>query len=122
MTKTKMLRGVLKLPGEEPRVHEIEAAGIEPLQALVGGYFDCVSPRSGPPAVRRLSMWINDEGKAMGLPPNIYHGEDDFIAGPIFVTDIDKEGESKSLSKAQEKAVIAFFQVQSALAMFVAPK
>ena len=71
------------------------------LSGAVGGYIECVSLASD------LDMWVNEEGKLMGLPVNpigtrmwrAAFGPTDVIVGDIIFTGgVDKNGETLGLS------------------------
>lgn len=106
MTTSKMIRGVLKLPGVPGKVHSVPA-GLKGLQDVVGGLID--APYMPGLNEAGVTMWINDEGKCIGLDPNfpIYDGQD-FVAGPAFFTGHDDEGDTVSLTPVQERATLAW--------------
>lgn len=73
----------------------------EVLSGAVGGYIECVSVKDD------LDMWVNEEGKLIGLPLNPIgtrvwrevYGPTDVIAGDIIFTGgVDDEGETLGLS------------------------
>jgi len=106
MTTSKMIRGVLKLPGQPATVHSVPD-GLKGLQDVVGGLID--APYMPGLNERGVTMWINDEGKCLSLDPNfpIYDGQD-FVVGPAFFTGHDDEGETVSLTTVQERATLAW--------------
>jgi hypothetical protein len=75
--------------------------GYKAIQAVVGGYFEMVSSASGD-----TSFWVHEEGKLIGLEPNIVatkilwalnpafdHRE--LLLGPVLLTGgVDDEGET----------------------------
>lgn len=72
----------------------------EVLRDAVGGYIECVS------LANDLEMWVNEEGKLLGLPLNVigthcwetYYGKTDWIAGDvIFTGGCDEDGETLGL-------------------------
>ena len=71
------------------------------LSESVGGYVECVS------LTPTIDMWINEEGKLLGLEPNIIATEllwetsrvmDDIIVGNVVFASNDEEGETTGLS------------------------
>lgn len=80
-------------------VREIE--GLEGMQAVVGGYIECVGIRED------LDLWCNEDGWALGLEYNVrattwlntiqdgvYH-----LLGDVFLTGgVDDEGETLSIT------------------------
>jgi hypothetical protein len=58
------------------------------IRDAVGGILQCVVLGNG------LFMWLHDEGKLIGLPVNggasllwrYFHGDTDFIVGPVVIT------------------------------------
>lgn len=88
-------------PSTRPRVIDV-SNGLTDLQGLVGGYIDVV--RVGD----ELSVYINDEGKLIGLPPNALATmwlsvigaifPNDYIAGDAVVLWFDPEtGEDRGI-------------------------
>ena len=57
------MRVVVCEPDKPAEVREVEKSTAS-MQALVGGYFDCVRVLGG------YDCWIHDEGRLIGLPPN----------------------------------------------------
>lgn len=67
---------VVKRPAEKPEIQEIEN-DYRLMQALVGGYIECVS------VIDNIVCVCNEEGKLMRLPPNfVLNG--DMIVGDVF--------------------------------------
>lgn len=71
------------------------------LSESVGGYVECVS------LTPTIDMWINEEGKLLGLEPNIIATEllwetsrvmNDIIVGNVVFASNDEEGETTGLS------------------------
>ena len=74
--------------------------GLDTLQAAVGGWVECVS-------FSDYEMWVNEEGKLVGLPVNeaataiweMEYGATDVIMGNVLMTGIaDEDGYSTELS------------------------
>ena len=55
---------VIKMPGEEPEMREIENT-LTALQALVGGYIETVR------LSKSIVIVINEEGRLRGMAPNV---------------------------------------------------
>ena len=106
---------VLKIPASGGwEFIEVEMAGGEVplgfLQSAVGGWIECVGLfGTGMP---ELDIYLNEEGKLMGLPPNIVatrlsgidrHG--DLIVGDAVVCARSGQGKTKGLSASHETAL-----------------
>lgn len=74
--------------------------GLSAMQEAVGGYIECVS-------FDGFEMWLNEEGKLIGLPINevatviweANYGATDVILGNVlFMGEVDDEGYSTELS------------------------
>lgn len=75
------MRAVYKQPGALPEVMDIDN-DLVPIQAIVGGYIETVSLGDG------LLLIVNEEGKLLGLDPNMYLVSGayvDEIVGPALV-------------------------------------
>jgi hypothetical protein len=71
-----------------PQVLDI-AGGLDPMQALVGGYIENVTLEDG------IGLVCNEEGKLTGLPLNRRIPEiHDTIRGPFFISRYNEEGET----------------------------
>jgi len=79
--------------------------GYKAIQAVVGGTFDAITSDSG-----NTTFWIHDEGKIIGLEPNViatkilwglnqaFYGLD-YLAGPVLITGgADDEGDTLGIS------------------------
>lgn len=74
-------------------VHPIQIKhSLENMQALVGGYIECINIGKG------LDLWCNEEGRINGLPMIMDPIIDDFIAGDYFFARHDNEGNTISLT------------------------
>lgn len=81
----KTVKIIYKKPNEFPAVMEIEDT-IENYQDLVGGYIETVSFND------KTLIVCNEEGKLLGLEPNIiYNG--DCIVGPVIFVDYNDDGD-----------------------------
>lgn len=93
---SKKIRIVNVPVGEGPKVEEIDA-GLEAMQALVGGYIEFVAMGGN------VALVCNEEGMMLGLPQNGCG-----ILGPYFFTKTDPgTGDSASLTDAECDAIRA---------------
>lgn len=96
------MRIMIKEVGHAPRVEERELS-LADMQELVGGYIECLSISD------RVDMWLNEEGKLIGLPLNMlisHKGElVDTIQGDVFFAAHDGDGETVSLTEEDENVV-----------------
>jgi len=92
-----MITVIIKNPGVEPFVYEMQN-GLDNLQKMVGGFIE--APMVGVADVPYASLFCNEEGKLLGLEPNIRF-YDDYIVGPVVVAGGDEEGETISLTPEQ---------------------
>jgi len=84
----------------DPLVVEI-APTLDEMKALVGGWIEIVSIGGG------LDLCCNEEGKLMGLPPNVaLFGGQDIVAGDCFLLRHDEEGEAVSVTAADIKKYV----------------
>lgn len=86
------MRVLVKLPGQNPEVREIED-GLDAMQEIVGGSIEMVWMSED----LEFDIVLNEEGKIEGLPMNI-HWEEDIIVGPLFVMRHDNHGKPVSLT------------------------
>jgi hypothetical protein len=95
---SKQIRIITKKVGEHLKFDTIEHS-LENMQKLVGGTLDGVS------LPERIVMWVDDEGlikeKPINLITYVENQEVHHIAGDVFFTGIDEEGETVSLSDEQ---------------------
>jgi hypothetical protein len=86
--------------------------GYKAIQAVVGGTFDAITSDSG-----KTTFWIHDEGKIIGLEPNViatkilwelnpvFHGRD-YLAGTVLITGgADDEGDTLGIGSEGLTAV-----------------
>lgn len=66
------------------------------LQKKVGGFIECVHPFPD----RKIMLICNEEGKMIGLYPNLFIAGD-VIAGDVIFCSYDEEGESIGLTEEQ---------------------
>jgi hypothetical protein len=88
-------------------------SGCEALQKLVGGWIEC------PPSDdNRISLFINEEGKLIGLEPNmlgtaVWHavtpmmrGIDDLCGTVVITGGVDDEGNTMSIPRDMRDAIV----------------
>lgn len=101
------MRIMIKEVGKTPIAKEVESFGFRDMQDVVGGLLEHVSVSD------TVDMWINDEGKLLGLPTNLflaYNGRIyDSVQGDILFSSHDDEGETIGLSKDDEKVVMGMY-------------
>lgn len=96
-----------------PKEEEV-GTDLKSIQAIVGGYVEHVKLRN--PRFVGLHLWVNEMGIPDGLPvypQPLYPGR---IHGDFFVTRLDQEGETKSLTENDVRLVIAAFYGDLAVA------
>ena len=91
---------VVKNVGEPAEIKYIENT-LQAKQSIVGGYIELVMLAVNN---RGYDMIINEEGKIVGLEPNI-HFFDDYIAGNLLVCNHNDEGEFTSLTEEEAKEI-----------------
>lgn len=101
---------IVKVDGSREIVEFEKGNSYDVLSKAVGGYIECVS------FADNLDMWVNEEGKLIGLPVNDYgtvfwqsiYGATDVICGDIIFTGgVDSEGETLGLSDDEITALEA---------------
>lgn len=100
-----MKKIVFKEPGKAAKVMFIEDI-LEKLQELVAGFIECV-PLSGD-----LTLVCNEEGKLLGLKPNVHlllRG--DVVVGNILIVAYDEEGDLRDLSEKEEEQALTFLNL-----------
>lgn len=96
------IKTIIKKSNEKYQITEIDN-GLESLQDAVGGYIEApffpILEKHG------ITMFINEEGKLLDLPPSIaviINGElFDFICGNAVFTSSDDDGNTTSLNNEQ---------------------
>lgn len=88
--------------GPSPLEPDENGSTLKCLQRHVGGLIEHVSPRF--PDMDGLDLWVNEEGKLLGLAPNpvatalsSVFGRD-VLVGPCVVARTDAEGETRPLT------------------------
>lgn len=81
---------VIKKAGEQHETKVIEKLELEDMQAMVGGFIECMYVGNG------VDLWLNDEGKIYDLPSNIVIGSQDkevldIVKGDVFFAGSDGE-------------------------------
>lgn len=102
------MRIMIKEVGKTPEIKEYESLTLEDMQNIVGGYIEHITVTDD------VDMWINDEGKLLGLPTNLflaYNGKVyDSIQGDVFFSSHDDEGGTVGLSEENEKVVWKMYE------------
>ena len=94
---------IVKKPNEV-QTEQIIESGLKSLQGLVGGMIEMPSMCDG------VDMVCNEEGKLIGLVPNLIMPYD-ILVGTIVFIGVDYEtGESRSLTGAEKIKVNAFIK------------
>jgi len=108
------IRTIIKNPGEAPKVIKVPK-GLQQMQSLVGGNIEMMRGDAvGLP--QAIDVWFNEEGKLIGLPPNLVLRMPgsreiwDVVMGPVFFTTHDDEGDTCSLPDVHDKAVLKFIK------------
>ena len=81
------MRIVVKNANEFPEVKEIKGT-LENLQAIVGGYIQCL------PVFDNVLCVCNEEGKILGLPENFMFMNDIIVGNVFFCAGAEEEFES----------------------------
>ena len=99
---------VIKIPvGSDPMVVQIPNT-LDAMKAIVGGWIEIVSLGGG------LDLCLNEEGKLLGLPPNVaLFGGQDVVAGDCFLLRHDEEGEAVSVTAADIKKYVGHGRITS---------
>lgn len=80
----------------------VKGSSYQMLRDAVDGYIECVAIQEG------IDLWLNEEGKLIGLQPNLVatklyrnaYPTNDFIVGDVVITGgADEEGETLGLSE-----------------------
>jgi hypothetical protein len=102
MAKEEKIVVLVKEPGKPAQVKTIQNS-LKSFQEIVGGYIECIQF----PTLEEegVDIFLNEEGKLIGLEPNIYLREyGDVLVGTFFVVE-GANGECESLKEHQiEKA------------------
>jgi hypothetical protein len=98
------IKVVILEPNEVPRVETIDNT-LETLQAIVGGYIECI-----PTNVH--DILVNEDGKSLDLEPNFaLYGGRDYVAGTaIFIKTDYQTGDFVSLPEEQIKFITGIFK------------
>ena len=72
------MKGIIKEPGQRPRVTKIENS-LSALQEAVGGYIETVT------LAKDCCIICNEEGRLQGLPYNLKFGGISFVGTILFV-------------------------------------
>jgi hypothetical protein len=112
MAPKKPLRAITMDIAGNYEVVEIDRGDeLSELQGVVGGYVECVTS-----ADEKVTIWVNEEGKLHGLPPNkmatlvwwklnpAMRGADVLCGNVVFTGGADAHGNTKSLTKSALKS------------------
>jgi hypothetical protein len=102
----KKIRVVIKEPEKLPTVTYIENS-LESFQKIVGGYIEYYRLFESRPL---LGIYINEEGKLLGLEPNLYTGGD-FIVGTVVAISTDPYGNTRGLDDDETKIILAALSI-----------
>jgi hypothetical protein len=107
----KEIRVIVKEPGHKSTVKEM-VVDLKSLQGIVEGMIEIVPL----PNLDGVDMVLNEEGKLLGLAPNVFLPEyDDLVVGNIVVCGFDEEtGGHRSLTDDEVKKAQAFLEKNDA--------
>jgi len=94
---------IIKSEGSQLEVKLDFSHTLENMQEVVGGYIEAITIREDSIG-RRITVWINEEGKLINLPPNFAIIDEesgrllDVVMGDVLITSCDVEGEIVSLT------------------------
>lgn len=88
----------------KPRAVDVEAS-LESFQRIVGGYVEAVKLSAG------VHMYINEEGKRLGLPRNLSLPGLGIICGSVCAFATSKNGDEISLTTEQTIAVMEWLKI-----------
>jgi len=97
------MKAVIKKVGENPEVKEYQKIKYEDLKEAVGGWIEAVSLDNG------VTLWVNEEGKLIGLKNNFALGNMS-IEGNVIFTSVDDEGETIGLTDDQIDYIKSLFK------------
>jgi len=101
--KPESIKVIILEPSKPVRVEVIKNE-LNVLQALVGGYIECVRQEG-------FDIIINEEGKLMDLEPNFVLPNGDYIAGTAIFAGVNyDEGEFISLPDEHIKFISSLFK------------
>jgi len=88
---------VVKKINEPPKVVDVEKLELEDMQAMVGGYIECLALSN------TVDLWLNEEGKLIPLKANLFLRDNDgnftdVVCGDVFAASHDDEGGTVGLS------------------------
>ena len=99
------MRVLFKSPNEKFEEREVENS-LESMQKLVHGFVEQI-----PTDIHdKVFMLVNEEGKLIGLEPNLHYYRDVIVGNIVFVS-ISNNGVWKSLSNVQIDAIKRYFGV-----------
>jgi hypothetical protein len=93
------IRVIVARVGKHPVVEEIDS-GLDGMQAVVGGYIECVSLDGS--YEDGVDLWLNEEGRINGMRLNRLirddRGNDWDVHGDVFLARHDSEGDTIGLT------------------------
>lgn len=104
---------VVKEPGKPAEIRTVEKLDYETIKTLVEGWIELV--RVPVPDGTTLDMYLNEEGKLMGLPHNFYFPPEvgtlplDNAVGTVFLCSATEEGENVGLTDEQVQMAVEWF-------------
>lgn len=109
LKQVEILEAFTEIAGLRTRNFESKRSTLEQMQEIVDGLIQPVY------LTETLTMWVNEEGKIVGLPINLgatkiwnhFYGNTDIIAGDVFFTaGVDEEGNDLEITD-EDKAFIS---------------
>lgn len=99
MSKSKTITVLVKEPLKNAEIREISDT-LETKQAIVGGYLESFSLND------KYVIFMNEDGKRLGLQPNLVFLPHNILLGTIFISRIDwKEGVEIGLTQEEIEEV-----------------
>lgn len=95
-----LIKAVVKRPNEDSEIVEIENS-LESLQSIVGGWIERVPSIFNP----KYDLYCNEEGKLMGLPPNIITRGTDVVVGTVVVVSSNSKGATIGLEQGDAERI-----------------
>ena len=76
------------------------APDLQRMQEIVGGLIEAIDIGSEDSGFRKITLWLNEEGKLMGLEPMVcYEPYNDVLVGPLIITAVNmRTGDTECLS------------------------
>lgn len=109
---------ILKTDSKDMFIVDDFSGDLKGLQDIVGGYVEAMDLGSVGDG-RRVTLWLNEEGKLHDLPPNfgvVQQDENgnlflvDIVMGDVIITSSDDKGETVGLNDLEVELVNALFR------------